>query len=177
MRSLLAKLVRYAAVSAISTSLSLAILGALVATRTVSAGWANLIATAVGTVPSFELNRRWVWAKRGRRSLATEILPFWALSLSGLGFSTLAVSLAARAAGSAGWSAAATTLVAEVANVAVFGSLWVLQYLLLDRVLFLSPKRLLSPERPVVLLGHAGVAPVLRREFPTPCSAAPRSPR
>ena len=62
MRRLLRKLVRYAAVSAISTSVSLGLLGALVATGTLSPGWANLLATAAGTVPSFELNRRWVWA-------------------------------------------------------------------------------------------------------------------
>jgi putative flippase GtrA len=59
--SLVRKLLRYAAVSAIATSLSLTILGVLVARGTTTAGWANVIATAAGTVPSFELNRRWVW--------------------------------------------------------------------------------------------------------------------
>ena len=35
----------------------------LVGTDAVTAGWANVIATGVGTVPSFELNRRWVWGR------------------------------------------------------------------------------------------------------------------
>jgi len=45
----LRKLLRYATVSAIATSVSLTILGVLVATGTMTAGWANVIATAVGT--------------------------------------------------------------------------------------------------------------------------------
>ncbi|HEX3540730.1 MAG TPA: GtrA family protein [Acidimicrobiales bacterium] len=143
----LRKLLRYAGVSAISTSVSLSILGLLVATGTTSPGWANVIATAVGTVPSFELNRRWVWGKGGRRS-AREVAPFWVLSFSGLALSTLAVSLTSRWATAAGWTVGARTVVAEAANVATFGSLWVAQFFLLDRVLF-------RPSASVVLLDRA----------------------
>ncbi len=132
----LRKLVRYAAVSAIATSVSLTILGTLVATGVTTAGWANIIATTVGTVPSFELNRRWVWGKGGRRSVGAEIGPFCVLSFSSLALSTLAVSTATRWATATGLGVGGRTLVAEVANVATFGSLWVAQYLILDRVLF-----------------------------------------
>jgi putative flippase GtrA len=139
--SLVRKLVRYAAVSAIATALSLTILGALVATGTTTAGWANLIATGVGTVPSFELNRRWVWGKRGSRSIATEIGPFCALSFAGLALSTIAVSGASRWATGDGLGVGARTLVAELANVATFATLWVAQFVILDRVLFRSRSR------------------------------------
>jgi hypothetical protein len=64
LRARLAKLLRYAAVSAISTATSLTVLGLLVGLLNAPAGWANVAATAIGTVPSFELNRRWVWLKR-----------------------------------------------------------------------------------------------------------------
>ena len=47
----------------------------LVAGRILPAGWANVVATAAGTVPSFELNRRWVWNKTGRRSFARRDRP------------------------------------------------------------------------------------------------------
>jgi len=134
--SLVRKLARYATVSVISTSVSLTILGVLVATSAVTAGWANVIATAVGTIPSFELNRRWVWGRTGRRSALAEVTPFCALSFVGLGLSTLAVSSAAGWAASAGLGTAARTVVAQGANVATFGTLWVVQYVLLDRVLF-----------------------------------------
>jgi putative flippase GtrA len=133
---LLRRLVRYAAVSAISTTVSLAILGTLVATGATTAGWANVIATAAGTVPSFELSRRWVWNRRGPRSVVREAVPFCVLSFAGLGLSTVVVSLAAGWATAAGLGAAARTAAAEMANVATFGTLWVLQYVILDRVLF-----------------------------------------
>ena len=71
LRGRLGQLLRYRAVSLIATSTSMLVLGLLVTTRTVTAGWANLIATAVGTVPSFELNRRWVWGKHGNRSIGS----------------------------------------------------------------------------------------------------------
>jgi putative flippase GtrA len=132
--SLVRKLIRYATVSAISTATSLIVLGGLVATDTITAGWANVIATAVGTVPSFELNRRWVWRKRGPRSLLAEIAPFCALSLTGLVLSSVAVSAAAGWASGLGHTARAMAAVA--ANVTVFGTLWLAQYVMLDRILF-----------------------------------------
>ena len=133
---LLRKLARYAAVSVISTTVSLTILAALVATAATTAGWANVIATSVGTIPSFELNRRWVWRRRGHRSLLAEVGPFCALSFGGLALSTLAVSAAAGWAASAGLGTAARTVLADASNVGTFGALWVIQFVLLDRVLF-----------------------------------------
>jgi putative flippase GtrA len=130
------QLVRYGAVSMVATSVSMIVLGALVWTRAMPAVWANVAATAVGTVPSFELNRRWVWGKRGRRSLLAEIGPFCFLSFAGLALSTLAVGAAARWAAGAGVGDTVRTLVVEGANVAAFGTLWIAQFLLLDRVLF-----------------------------------------
>lgn len=138
MRRLIPKLVRYATVSVISTATGLTVLGILVGTRALSAGWANVVATGIGTIPSFELNRRWVWHKSGRRSPGRELAPFWALSFTGLGLSTLAVSVATAWADSAGLGNTARTLLAEAANVGTFGGLWVVQYVMLDRVLFRS---------------------------------------
>ena len=131
-----AQLLRYSAVSAISTTISLSILGTLVATRAVTAGWANVIATAVATVPSFELNRRWVWARTGRRSLHREAAPYFALTFAGLGLSTLAVSVATGVASAHHAHTAVRTAVALGANLAGFGTVWVAQYVILDKVLF-----------------------------------------
>lgn len=138
-RGLVAMLARYATVSVIATATSLTVLGVLVATNLATPGWANVIATCVGIVPSFELNRRWVWSKSGQRSLTRELVPFVALSLIGLGASTVAVQAAAQAADQAGMSTLGRTLAVELANVAAFGSLWVVQFLVLDRILFRRP--------------------------------------
>ena len=136
MALLLRKLLRYGAVSVVATTTSLSVLGILVGTRTASPVWANVIATAAGTVPSFELNRRWVWRKTGDRSIAAEILPFGALSFAGLVLSTFAVAGAARWANATGFTGSLRTVAVELANVTAFGALWVIQYVVLDRVLF-----------------------------------------
>lgn len=128
--------VRYGATSCVATLTSMTVLGALVATNTLTPGWANVVATSVGTVPSFELNRRWVWGRTGRRSLAGEVGPFCVMSFAGLTLSTLLVSAAGHWATGAGLDAFWRTAVIEVANVAAFGTLWVAQFVVLDRVLF-----------------------------------------
>ena len=151
----LVKLVRYAGVSAISTVVSLAVLGGLVATATMSPAWANVVATVVGTVPSFELNRRWVWDRHGSRSIWREVAPFTALSMLSLALSTLAV------AATAGWvdglhaGLTVRTAVAEAAHVGTFGLLWAVQYVLLDRILFRSA----SPPEGAVSSERAGAGP------------------
>jgi putative flippase GtrA len=130
----LAKLLRYAAVSGVSTATSQIVLATLVATRATSPVVANVIATVIGTVPSFELNRRWVWGKHGRRSLAGEVAPFAALAAAGLGLSTLAVAIMSRWAEH--FSAATRTMSIEAASLAAFGAVWLVQFVVLDRVLF-----------------------------------------
>jgi putative flippase GtrA len=156
------RFLRYATVSAISTVLSLTVLGVLVFTGAMTPGWANIAATAVGTVPSFELNRRWVWVKRGRRSLAGEVGPFWAMSFVGLALSTAAVTAAARLAGAAGLDNAMRTLVVEIANLAGFGSMWIAQYLLLDRVLFGRRPRSVASLLPPLCASVPSAEPVSR---------------
>src|ERR1700689_5691436 len=133
------KLLRYASVSAVSTATGLTVLGLSVGLLGAPAGWANVAATAVGTVPSFELNRRWVWGRAGRRSVKAEVAPFVALSFVGLALSTLAVHVAGAWADSRGWSSPARTMLVMATNLSTYGSLWVFQFVLLDRVLFRRP--------------------------------------
>jgi putative flippase GtrA len=132
----LRRLLRYATVSVISSSISLGVLGVLVTTRALPAGWANVVATAAGTMPSFELNRRWVWGKSGRRSILTEVGPFCAMTFLGLALSTIAVGFASAIAVSSGFSTGLRTLVIEAANAGAWASIWLGQFFVLDRVLF-----------------------------------------
>ena len=89
---LFGRMARCLSVSVLTTLLSLVTLALLV-------GWwgtipwvANVIATAVGTVPSYVLNRRWVWGRDGSSDVWREVVPFWILSFSGLVLSTAAVA-------------------------------------------------------------------------------------
>jgi hypothetical protein len=80
--------------------------------------------------------------------LVAQVLPFCALSFVGLGLSTLAVSAAAAWAASLGAGPGLRALTAEAANVGTFGALWVVQFVLLDRVLFAR-----RPPAPVAVVG------------------------
>ncbi len=134
--ALTAKLVRCLSVSMLTTTLSLTTLATLTAGFGVRAWLANVVATALGTAPSYLLMRRWVWGRSGAHDLRREVLPFWGLSFSGLVASTVAVDAADRLARSLALGGALGTLAVLAANVGAFALLWVAQYLLLDRVLF-----------------------------------------
>src|SRR5687768_15644647 len=88
------KLVRYTMVSIISVIFSQIILAMMFGVFHWTARSANIMATAVGTVPSYELNRKWAWGKKGRGHFLKEVLPFWTLAFIGLAFSTWAAGFA-----------------------------------------------------------------------------------
>ena len=98
------------------------------------ASLANVVAVSAGIGPSYVLNRRWVWKRQGPHSAAREVVPFVSLSVAGLVLSTLAVAKVAEI-GQA-WSGPARTLALPIANIGAFGAVWVVQFLLLDLVLF-----------------------------------------
>jgi putative flippase GtrA len=132
--ALLRRFVRYGSVSAISTVTSLVILGLLVGPIGFPAIWANVIATAIATVPSFALNRRWVWAQRGRESVLRQATPYFLLSFAGLILSTIAVHVASDATINS--SRLMHTAAIELANIGTYGALWIVQFVLCDRILF-----------------------------------------
>lgn len=133
------RMARCMAVSVLTTGITLGILTVLIAAVGIHATAANVVATAAGTAVSFELNRRWVWRHRGPVGLRRQVLPFWVLSFAGLALSSLAVEVTARVTAGLALSSLWRALVADAANVGTFGSLWVVQFLLLDRWLF-SPE-------------------------------------
>ena len=157
--AVLRRLVRYTGVSAIATTTSLSVLFVLVGLVGMTEAWSNVVATAIGTVPSFELNRRWVWRRHGRRSLLGQIVPFTALSFTGLLVSTVAVGLVSGR--TVGWSHWGHTLAVELANAAAYGSLWVVQYVVLDRVLFRNRDEVrgTDPDRDPAFTGERQTAP------------------
>jgi putative flippase GtrA len=123
-------------VSAITTVISVSILTFSTAFLGLAAWLANVVATSVATVPSYHLNRRWTWGRTDASHPFREVLPFWVLAFAGLALSTVAVGVAdswATAAGLAGSVHTATVVAAQLSG---FGALWIVQFVLLDRVLF-----------------------------------------
>jgi putative flippase GtrA len=124
------KAMKYSMVSVVAIAISQAILW----TSHGIFGWdpvlSNVLAVAISSVPSYLLNRAWVWGKTGSHDVWREIVPFWVFAFTGLGLSVLFVWAVTK------WSDA--TLVISAANLSAFGLLWVARYIVLDQVLFVA---------------------------------------
>jgi putative flippase GtrA len=129
------KVVRYTLVSVISALTSLAILTIVYGVLRL---WGEVVSTLFANImagiPSYILNRRWVWGKSGRSHMWREILPFWVMSISGIGFALYSASLAHNYADAHNLQHLARTVLVVGANVAAFGILWVLKFLILNRL-------------------------------------------
>jgi putative flippase GtrA len=133
------KAVRYTLASVVSVAVSQTVLfltfGVL---QLASAVTCNIIATAVATLPSYYLSRRWAWGKTGPSHLWKEIVPFWALAFLGLVLSILAVNLAESEAPDLTSSHFAIAIIVNVAALAAWGVIWVVKFVILNRVLFVD---------------------------------------
>ncbi len=121
------KLLRFAVVTLVASPGNLALYGLLLTATEWPAVAANLGAAVTIAVPTYILNRRWVWARRDRSAFRSEILPYWAATVLNVGLSSLA---AARLD-----AAGATDLTLVAATFAVYTVLWLVRFLFLD-VLF-----------------------------------------
>lgn len=133
------KLFKYASVSLISTVVSQVVLLILFGKLGVPAVAANIVANIVATVPSYVLNRRWVWGKGGKSHLWREVVPFWVLSFIGLAFSSLAVWLASEFAHHHHLSHPTTTLLVNGANLLSFAILWIVKFVIYNKLFHIDP--------------------------------------
>ena len=148
------KLFRYSMVSVVSVIvyeiLLLLTLGVL---HWRTARSANLCAVSISAIPSYYLNRAWAWGKTGRSHLMKEVVPFWAMALLGLVFSTWATGWATRFADDFTEAHLMRTLIVMFAGLAAFGVLWVAKFVILNKVLFAH-----RPEQlPEALDGRTGL--------------------
>jgi putative flippase GtrA len=129
------KVIRYTLVSVISALTSLVILTIVYGILRL---WGEVVSTLFANVlagiPSYILNRRWVWGKTGRSHIWREILPFWVMSISGIGFALYAASLAHDFANAHHLQHLARTVLVVGANITAFGILWFLKFLVLNRL-------------------------------------------
>ena len=134
------KLFKYAGVSVISTVVSPVTLFLTFGVfRVMSEVPAYIVANVVATVPSYYLNRKWVWGKSGRSHFWREVAPFWILSFVGLAFSSLAVYAAGVFARHHGLGHGATTLLVNAANLVSFGILWFVKFLIYNKLFHIDP--------------------------------------
>ncbi|HEY4929887.1 MAG TPA: GtrA family protein [Acidimicrobiales bacterium] len=133
-----AHLFKYTMVSVVSTIVSF---GVLFLVFGVFKWWGEITSTifanAVATVPSYYLNRKWVWGKGGRSHLTKEIIPFWSLSAIGIAFSIVGAA-AAKHVGKELPHMEQTAIVL-LANLASFGIFWVLKFMIFNRIFRVHP--------------------------------------
>ena len=134
------KLIKYASVSLISTVVSqITLIMVFGVFHLMSEVPANILANVLATVPSYVLNRRWVWGKSGKSHFWKEVAPFWILSFIGLAFSSLAVWIAGDIARSHGLSHGATALLVNLANLLSFGILWIVKFVIYNKLFHVAP--------------------------------------
>ena len=119
---------KYASVSAVAVVVGQTLLFTFLEIAQWAAVPANVAAVTLSAIPSYILNRYWVWGKKSRNSFTTEVLPFWAMALLGLILSTVAVAWVDT------WTD--SSILIALANLTAFGVLWVAKYFVLDSLLF-----------------------------------------
>jgi putative flippase GtrA len=134
------KLIKYSAVSLISTAVSqVTLLLTFGVFKLMSEVPANLAANILATIPSYTLNRRWVWGKGGKSHLWREVVPFWVLSFIGLGASSLAVWGAGVFSDHHHLSHPATSVLVNAANLTAFAVLWVGKFIVYNKLFHMAP--------------------------------------
>jgi putative flippase GtrA len=139
------KMLRYTMVSIVSVVVSEMALALMFGVVGWSARWSNVLATAVGTIPSYQLNRKWAWGKKGKGHLWKEVVPFWSLSFVGLAFSTWSADFAESVVKSHGFSHGTQTIAIVGAALAAWGVLWIGKFIFFNKVLFRTHPQDLDP--------------------------------
>ena len=128
-------LLKYTMVSVISTIVSF---GVLFLVFGVLKLWGQIASTvfanAVATLPSYYLNRKWVWGKGGRSHLTKEIIPFWSLSAIGIAVSIGGAALARHLSVTHHLSHLDQTALVLLANLMSFGVFWILKFMIFNKM-------------------------------------------
>ena len=132
---------RYLAVSAINVIDHQALLLLAHGVWGWSGGAANVFAAVVAAVPGYFLSRHWVWSVRGTHSVRAEIIPFWTLALIGLVVSTVLAEVADRLFES--------SLAVAAASLFGYFVVWVVKFLVLNRIFERSARRIERDRLPV----------------------------
>jgi len=129
------RLFKYTMVSVVSTAVSFGVLALVFGVLHLWGEIASTVfANVVATIPSYFLNRQWVWGKGGRSGLTTEVFPFWAMSSLGIVVSIGGAALARHIGITHHLSHFYQTLLVLAANLLSFGVFWVLKFLVFNRL-------------------------------------------
>ena len=128
------KLSRYTMVSVISTIVSQ--IAFIIAIQFLSGTTSNVVAVVVGTIPNYELNRRWTWGKKDKSHLWKERMPFWGMIAIGFAVSTGLVWLVEHHVIGHTPETALQKLAIMATSASAFALLWAGKFVIINRFLF-----------------------------------------
>lgn len=136
---------RYLCASVFNVILGAALLAIGFDLLKLSALTANLFAVLLGTGPMYLVSRRWVWPSEERSQFFRHIVPFWSLTLIGWVFSSVAVIFASRLGDHLKIDRSLQTLLVVAASLFAYGTVWILRFFILDRLVFARPDEIREP--------------------------------
>ena len=135
---------RYGITSVVATAVSEAVLVVVYASGLLGASASAVVASLVGAVPSYVMSRYWIWAEADRAHFGRQASGFFVVSVLSLVISSVLTGVAANHAPR---SHAAHVAVVATVYVGVYGLLWVVKFVLYQRVLFRSQRPAAQNER------------------------------
>jgi putative flippase GtrA len=125
---------RYTIGSAICFGVSEATFVALFQSQLLGAKGASIVASIVGIVPGYALNRTWTWGRRERSSFWREVVPYWGTALSSTAIA--AVVIGAVNGAMLGEPRSTRTIINAAAYMLTYGVLFILKFVIFHRWLF-----------------------------------------
>lgn len=130
------KTIRYAAVSVVAILVSQITLYICYGIFKTGETPAQLTSFVTSMIPSYYLNRMWVWGKGGKSHFLKEVVPFWVIGIVQLMISLAFVPWAQNFVDDATTSHSLRTTGFLVNNLLIYGVMWVGKFMLFNKVLF-----------------------------------------
>jgi putative flippase GtrA len=146
-RPLAVRLARYTAGSAVAAGVSETAF--VLAYGPVGAGprAAGVVAFVAGAIPSWGLNRRWTWRRRGRARLGREVLPYLAVVLATAGLAIALGSVVDLHVRSSGMPRPLQVSLVAAAYLLPYATVFLLKFLLFEWLVFSAPPSAPEPLR------------------------------
>jgi putative flippase GtrA len=145
-RALWSRIWRYATGSIITLGLSQLLFFILFTVgRVTTAHNSAIISTLAGAVPSYFINRYWAWGKRSRSALFREVLPYFAMAISSLIFSTWSTDFANTHRALFGSSSLVRGLGVQGAYFLSFAIMWLAKFTFMQKWLFAHKGEQVTP--------------------------------
>ena len=109
-------------------------------------GWlgttaASVVAFLAGAVPNYVLNRSWAWERRGRLNVSREVILYAVVSIVSLVSAAVVTGWVSRIATHVTGSHTGRTTLVAAAYLATYGFLFILKFVIFQRVVFVEPSR------------------------------------